>query len=114
MPAAKFLAPLCHEIWPSETMIPTIKSIPILFLSGLRDEIVPYVVFVLTQTVQTNLTTRPPHMKKLHDLAQVPIKIWRELPHGDHNNSVAEAGYFHFVDDFIKLHVVDSKTSRSM
>lgn len=41
MPMAKFLAPLCHEIWPSEETLPKIKSIPILFMSGLRDEIVP-------------------------------------------------------------------------
>lgn len=41
MPYAKFLTPLCHEVWPSENMIPQIKGIPILFMSGLRDEIVP-------------------------------------------------------------------------
>lgn len=41
LPAAKILTPLCHEVWPSESMIPSIKDIPILFLSGLRDEIVP-------------------------------------------------------------------------
>jgi len=52
-------------------------------------------------------------MKKLHDLSRVPIKIWRELPHGDHNNSVAEAGYFHFIDNFIKLHVIDSTAAGS-
>lgn len=41
MPAAKFLTPLCHEYWKSEEMIPQISDIPILFLSGLQDEIVP-------------------------------------------------------------------------
>lgn len=41
MPIAKYLAPLCHQVWPSEETIPKIKDIPILFLSGLRDEIVP-------------------------------------------------------------------------
>lgn len=41
MPIAKYLAPLCHQVWPSEEMIPKIKNIPVLFLSGLRDEIVP-------------------------------------------------------------------------
>lgn len=41
MPYAKFLTPLCHEVWPSENMITQIKGIPILFMSGLRDEIVP-------------------------------------------------------------------------
>lgn len=41
MPAAKILTPLCHEYWKSEETIPQITDIPILFLSGLKDEIVP-------------------------------------------------------------------------
>lgn len=41
MPYAKFLAPLCHEVWPSEDMLPQVMGVPILFLSGLQDEIVP-------------------------------------------------------------------------
>lgn len=41
MPAAKYLTPLCHEYWKSEEHLPTITDIPILFLSGLQDEIVP-------------------------------------------------------------------------
>lgn len=41
VPVAKYLTPLCHEYWKSEEMIPQITDIPILFLSGLRDEIVP-------------------------------------------------------------------------
>jgi abhydrolase domain-containing protein 13 len=41
MPAAKWITPLCHEYWRSELMLPKITDIPILFLSGLKDEIVP-------------------------------------------------------------------------
>lgn len=41
MPVAKYLTPLCHQIWPSEKVMPTIKNIAMLFLSGLKDEIVP-------------------------------------------------------------------------
>lgn len=41
IPYAKFLTPLCHEVWPSEEMLPQVSGIPILFLSGLKDEIVP-------------------------------------------------------------------------
>jgi hypothetical protein len=43
MPALRFLTPLCHEYWKSEEMLPQITDIPILFLSGLQDEIVPLV-----------------------------------------------------------------------
>jgi fermentation-respiration switch protein FrsA (DUF1100 family) len=41
MPIAKVLTPLCHEYWTSEAIISEITDIPILFLSGLQDEIVP-------------------------------------------------------------------------
>jgi len=40
-PPARFLAPFCHQVWPTEDMLPQIREIPILFLSGLQDEIVP-------------------------------------------------------------------------
>ena len=41
MPIAKYLTPLCHELWKSEDMMPKIDNVPVLFLSGLKDEIVP-------------------------------------------------------------------------
>jgi abhydrolase domain-containing protein 13 len=40
MPPAKYFALLCHQIWPSDSLIPNI-TVPTLFLSGLQDEIVP-------------------------------------------------------------------------
>jgi fermentation-respiration switch protein FrsA (DUF1100 family) len=41
VPVAKWLTPLCHEYWRSELMMPKITAVPVLFLSGLQDEIVP-------------------------------------------------------------------------
>ncbi|KAI9664949.1 MAG: hypothetical protein M1821_006397 [Bathelium mastoideum] len=89
LPPARYLAPFCHQIWPSEEMLPSVTKMPILFLSGLRDEIVP-----------------PTHMKQLFELCKAPVKILRELPNGDHNSSVAEPGYFQFVEQFIREHVI--------
>jgi abhydrolase domain-containing protein 13 len=40
-PPARFLAPLCHQVWPTEDILPKVEDMPILFLSGLQDEIVP-------------------------------------------------------------------------
>jgi abhydrolase domain-containing protein 13 len=40
IPPAKYLAMLCHQVWPSENYMPRIR-VPILFLSGMQDEIVP-------------------------------------------------------------------------
>ena len=41
MPAARYLTFLCHENWKNEVRLPEITDVPILFLSGLQDEIVP-------------------------------------------------------------------------
>lgn len=42
-PPAKYMARFCHQLWPSETIIGDINDLPVLFLSGEKDEIVPYV-----------------------------------------------------------------------
>lgn len=43
LPPAKYLSLLCHQVWPSDSIIHRIDRLPILFLSGLQDEIVPLV-----------------------------------------------------------------------
>ena len=40
-PPARYLAPLCHQKWATEEILPRITEVPILFLSGLKDEIIP-------------------------------------------------------------------------
>lgn len=93
-PPAKYLAPLCHQLWPSEEVMPKIKQFPILFLSGLRDEIVP-----------------PSHMAKLFDLCVSKAKVWREFPNGSHNDTVAEPLYFEYIEDFLRSHVLRKPNS---
>jgi len=83
-PPARFLARFCHQIWPSETTLPLIRGIPVLFLSGLKDEVVP-----------------PSHMKTLYDVCTTK-KVWRELPDGTHNESVEQMGYFDYIHDFME------------
>ncbi|PQE31044.1 BEM46 family protein [Rutstroemia sp. NJR-2017a WRK4] len=84
IPPARYLAYLCHQVWASDTYLPSITEVPILFISGLLDEIVP-----------------PSHMRRLFEICQSPTKIWKPLPGGDHNSSVVEIGYFEAVADFI-------------
>ncbi|KAK8925110.1 hypothetical protein H634G_05707 [Metarhizium anisopliae BRIP 53293] len=84
IPPAKYLTLLCHQVWPSEATLPSITKVPILFLSGLQDEIVP-----------------PSHMRQLYDLCNAPDKRWKPLPGGDHNSSVLEDGYFEAIADFV-------------
>ncbi|CAN8099416.1 unnamed protein product [Discula destructiva] len=84
LPPAKYLSLLCHQVWPSDSLIPRIDKVPILFISGLQDEIVP-----------------PDHMRRLYELSQAPNKIFKPLPTGDHNSSVLEDGYFEAIAEFI-------------
>ncbi|KAF2683436.1 BEM46 family protein-like protein [Lentithecium fluviatile CBS 122367] len=88
LPPAKYLAFLCHQVWPSDEVLPQITNAPILFLSGLRDEIVP-----------------PSHMAKLFQLCRSEPKVWRELPNGSHNDTVAEPGYFLYIESFLSDHI---------
>ncbi|KAJ8611915.1 hypothetical protein MRB53_037711 [Persea americana] len=89
MPAARYLTPLCHEHWRSEKAIPTITSVPILFLSGLKDEIVP-----------------PSHMKQLFRLSRSKNIVFKEFPNGDHNSTIVEPGYFNYIEDFLRKFVL--------
>ncbi|RKF58500.1 Protein bem46 [Golovinomyces cichoracearum] len=84
IPPARYLTFLCHQIWASENFLPTIEKIPILFISGLQDEIVP-----------------PDHMRRLFEICKSTTKVWKPLPGGDHNSSVLEAGYFESIEDFL-------------
>jgi fermentation-respiration switch protein FrsA (DUF1100 family) len=77
MPPAKYLAYLCHQVWPSDTLMPSIK-VPTLFLSGLQDELIPYVVRLLLALVyiQANTCVIQPGP---HEAPPRPI----ECPHQD-------------------------------
>lgn len=84
LPPAKYFTLLCHQVWRSESLLPSIDKIPILFLSGLQDEIVP-----------------PSHMTQLYKVSTSPSKTWKTFPGGDHNSSVLEEGYFEAISEFI-------------
>ncbi|CAL5868409.1 uncharacterized protein PFLUO_LOCUS2634 [Penicillium psychrofluorescens] len=93
LPPARYVARLCHQTWASEDVLPKITKVPILFLSGLKDEIVP-----------------PPHMTGLFSLCKSPSKVFRTLPNGSHNDTVAEPGYFDHIHSFVTEEVLaDSK-----
>jgi len=92
-PPAKYLAPLCHQNWTSEKTLPKITAkIPILFLSGLKDEIVPAAM-----------------MRSLYDVCVVRTKIWKEFENGNHNSTVAEPGYFDAILEFLVQEVLGKR-----
>lgn len=84
LPIASPIARFCHQLWSSEDIIDTIGT-PILFLSGLKDELVP-----------------PSQMAALYDLAKTPDKTWRTFPNGTHNDTVAQPGYMLHILEFVK------------
>lgn len=45
-------------------------------------------------------------MKQLYSICQAPTKIWKELPNGAHNDTVAEPNYFGYILHFVKDHVL--------
>ena len=85
MPPAKYIASWCHQRWTSDETIAkmTHKDIPILFLSGLKDEIVPA---HMMKTLYQSCPTR---------------KVFKSFPDGDHNSTVAEPGYFDAIWQFL-------------
>lgn len=77
---------LCHQIWNSEQMIQEISRLPVLFLSGLRDELVP-----------------PAHMKELHRLLDSTGEVvWKEFADGTHNDTCLKPGYFESIKSFLE------------
>lgn len=44
-------------------------------------------------------------MKQLFKLCKARTIVWKELPYGDHNSTVAEPGYFNYMDQFIQAYV---------
>lgn len=76
---------LCHENWNSESLIDKIDSnVPILFLNGSLDEIVP-----------------PAHMKRLFELCNSQEKQFVEFLRGHHNDTILQIGYWEAISDFL-------------
>ncbi|KAK9468618.1 Alpha/Beta hydrolase protein [Lipomyces arxii] len=83
LPIAQYFTFLCHQIWPSDKSLPNITNTPVLFLSGLKDEIVP-----------------PAQMRKLFDICQSPNKVWRQFANATHNETYLKDGYWTSIIDF--------------
>lgn len=46
-------------------------------------------------------------MLQLYNLCKADNKVWRELPNGGHNDSVAEPDYFDYIRSFVVEYVLD-------
>ncbi|POG72545.1 Alpha/Beta hydrolase protein [Rhizophagus irregularis DAOM 181602=DAOM 197198] len=85
----RYFSFLCWQNWRSENSIQKIKIIPILFLSGTKDEIIPQ-----------------EHMKGLFELTKTSGgKEWLEFSNGNHNNTNSQPGYFQYIRKFVKRYI---------
>ncbi|KAF9910369.1 hypothetical protein BX616_010877 [Lobosporangium transversale] len=85
LPMIARVAFLCHQKWDSEKMIRGITRLPVLFLSGLKDELVP-----------------PSHMKELYRVLDTTGEVvWTEFPNGTHNDTCLKDGYFEAIKKFL-------------
>ncbi|ANB11356.1 hypothetical protein AWJ20_4162 [Sugiyamaella lignohabitans] len=83
-----YLSPLsflCTERWYTEKIIPTLPTtIPVLFLSGGNDELVP-----------------PNHIRELYEMSKADVKEFKLYPKGTHNDTCVQDGYWTDVYQFI-------------
>ncbi|WFD31680.1 bem46 protein, variant [Malassezia sp. CBS 17886] len=87
---------LCRENWPSFQMIPKIPAtMPVLFLSGADDEIVP-----------------PSHMKELDRLCVSERKEFHLFPGANHNETCIKPNYFDIIAAFLLKYVIDADDLR--
>ncbi|CAG8468684.1 6244_t:CDS:2 [Acaulospora colombiana] len=85
-PKFRYISFICSEIWPSDKSIVRIKSIPILFISGTKDEIIP-----------------PRQMRTLYELAATTgRKEWKEVIGGSHYDTVTKPEYFEIIGEFLR------------
>ncbi|SCU84291.1 LAME_0C08922g1_1 [Lachancea meyersii CBS 8951] len=80
---------LCHEKWRSESDIKyTDPTLPWLFLSGEKDEIVP-----------------PQHMQELYRSCPSERKRISLFPQGHHNDTIIQEGYWEQIEKFLSDYV---------
>ena len=91
LPALAPFTFLCREVWPSYELIQKLPpSMPVLFLSGEKDEVVPR-----------------PHMVELHRTCPSENKEWHSFPDGTHNDTCVKPKYFDISAAFLLKYVID-------
>ncbi|KAG1864524.1 alpha beta-hydrolase [Suillus tomentosus] len=105
LPLLSPLSFLCHQKWDSASKIPLIpRSMPILMLSGVRDEVVPREhMQELWQIVSRRQGTKSSDTGNKSDIPEVGNGKSRflEFEGGHHNDTCVQQGYWTAVTDFV-------------
>lgn len=48
-------------------------------------------------------------MRELYRICKSKSKVWRAFPKGQHNDTVAEPGYFEYIRDFVTQEVLEDE-----
>ncbi|XBW38419.1 hypothetical protein QEN19_004007 [Hanseniaspora menglaensis] len=85
LPWFKYLVPMCHEKWASESLIGNLNTkMSLLILSSMKDEVVP-----------------PSHSTRLYELSNSDEKLIRKFKNGYHNDIMFQKGYWEIIDEFM-------------
>ncbi|ORY45610.1 alpha/beta-hydrolase [Rhizoclosmatium globosum] len=109
MPYLKPLIFLCHQMWESEKAIKKIpSSVPILFLSGGKDELIPqkHMIELVQIARRARAGGKLVDEEKEKNADGKPVKDkqrvrWVEFTNGGHNDTVMQEGYFEEVIAFL-------------
>ncbi len=97
LPPVRPFAFLCREYWNSaEAICKVAAKVPVLFLSGRQDELVP-----------------PAHMDALHAACNSTTKRFQRFAQGTHNDTCIQQGYFETIGEFLLAHVVTLVNERT-
>jgi len=111
IPGLYYLAPiLCSEKWRSINLIPKLTRLPLLFLAGERDEVIPsYHMRQLWSAAEkaSNKGSSGPHSSSCADLVE-----WQSWPYGMHNDTCIQRGYFEKIEEFVKERVYSTPRRR--
>ncbi|KAJ3202703.1 hypothetical protein HK099_001766 [Clydaea vesicula] len=93
---------LCHQKWNNEESIKNLKKIPILLLSGSKDELVPpshmlELFKILKEVRRCNIKKKDNLLMEDEDLKLV----WKEFANGTHNDTCMQDNYFKFIFEFL-------------
>ncbi|KAJ3069962.1 hypothetical protein HDU98_006978 [Podochytrium sp. JEL0797] len=104
MPAMKYLAFLCHQVWNSEAAVQKIpETVPMLFLSGTSDELIPQKHMIELAKLARRSRGKAGSEEEGSALVRDRNGVrWVEFQNGTHNDTCMQAGYYDTIGEFLE------------